>query len=85
MRYHPVQAALERCNARFVGIQAGRGSGKTELSKRRLVRWLPVPKPWRDPRYFFCAPTHEQAKRLAWNDILALIPKTGSHRSTSAR
>jgi hypothetical protein len=75
MRYHPVQSALERCNARFVGVQAGRGSGKTELSKRRLVRWLPVVKPWRDPRYFFCAPTHEQAKRLAWNDILALIPK----------
>lgn len=75
MRYHPVQAALWRCNKRFIGIQAGRGSGKTELSKRRLVRWLPVRKPWANPRYFFCAPTHEQAKRLAWDDLMRLIPR----------
>jgi hypothetical protein len=73
--YHKTQAALWTCNKRFVAVVAGRGSGKTEIAKRRLVRFLPVVKPWEDPRYFYAAPTYNQAKRVAWHDLLALIPK----------
>ena len=74
LRPHPVQRQLWVTPKRFVGVYAGRGSGKTDISKRRLVRMLPVKKPWHDPRYFYGAPTQEQAKRIAWNDIIALVP-----------
>jgi len=55
-------------------VAAGRRSGKTELCRRRIVRWLPVRKPWPDPIYFFALPTREQAKRVAWPKFKALIP-----------
>ncbi len=74
-RPHEVQQALWRSKERFVCVPAGRGSGKTELAKRRLVRYLPVTKPWPDPRYFYGAPTTEQAKRIAWQSLLNLTPK----------
>lgn len=59
----------------MVAVWAGRGSGKSELAKRRLVRYLPVHKPWHDPLYFYALPTREQAKRVAWHSLKALIPK----------
>lgn len=72
---HPEQARLWTTNKRFAFVPAGRGSGKTEIAKRRLVRFLPVRKPWDDPRYFYTAPTYPQAKRIAWNSLQKLIPK----------
>jgi hypothetical protein len=74
LRYHPKQSKLWREKHKHVIVVAGRGSGKTEVAKRRLVRWLPVIKPWSDPVYFYAAPTREQAKRLAWESLKALIP-----------
>jgi len=74
LRPHEQQRLLWRCPARFVGVAAGRGSGKTELLKRRLVRYLAVRKPWADPRYFYGAPTRDQAKRVAWAHLKALTP-----------
>lgn len=58
-----------------MAIPAGRGSGKTELAKRRLVRYLPIVKDDHDCRYFYGAPTERQAKRIAWDHFLKLIPK----------
>jgi hypothetical protein len=55
-------------------VVAGRGSGKTELAKRRLIRYLPIKKPWPNPRYFYGAPTRPQAKRIAWEHLKSLIP-----------
>lgn len=75
LKYHPVQASLWTTKKRFVAVPAGRGSGKTELARRRLVRMLPVIKPWKDPLYFYGGPTYGQAKRIAWNAFLRLIPK----------
>jgi len=57
-------------------VAAGRGSGKTELAKRFLVRALQERKPYPDPRYFYGGPTYQQAKRVAWNHLLRLIPKS---------
>lgn len=74
LRPHAKQRALWNCSARFVAVAAGRRSGKTELAKRRLVRFLPVTRPWSDPRYFYGAPSQRQAKMIAWEDLLALIP-----------
>lgn len=73
-RPHPIQAELWDCRKRFIAVPAGRGSGKTELAKRHLVRSLLVSKPWPDPRYFYGGPTWQQAKRVAWADLLRLIP-----------
>ncbi len=56
LRPHGVQYRLWRCASRFVGVPAGRRSGKTEIAKRRLVLALSQPKPWYNPRYFYGAP-----------------------------
>ena len=72
---HAEQHAAYRDTRRFVGLFAGRGSGKTALAKKRLVRYLYVKKPWRDPRYGFVAPTLDQGRRLAWEDFKQLIPR----------
>jgi hypothetical protein len=74
LRHHPVQYRLWRSTSRFVGVAAGRRSGKTEIAKRRLVLALSQQKPWHNPRYFYGAPTRDQARRIAWQDFLELIP-----------
>lgn len=90
LRAHPTQSALWRTNARFVKVPAGRGSGKTEIAKRRLVRFLPVDR-WEatqrgstqgrpnhaktEPHlYAYLGPTRPQAKRIAWEHLKKLIP-----------
>lgn len=75
LRYHPLQYKLWRSKAQFVAVAAGRGSGKTVIARRRVVRYLAVKKPWPDPIYFYALPTINQARRIAWEKILNLIPK----------
>lgn len=75
LRYHEQQSKLWRSPARFKAVAAGRGSGKTELARRYLVRQLPIVKPWADPLYFLALPTYNQAKRIAWDKVKALIPR----------
>jgi len=74
LRPHLQQTKLWRSKARFVAVAAGRGSGKTELARRRVVRYLPVRKPWKNPLYFYALPTIPQAKRVAWEPLKALVP-----------
>ncbi len=71
---HPEQQRYIRSLARFNYVCVGRQAGKTEIACRKLVRMLPVKKPWPDPRYFYAGPTYAQAKRTAWQRILNLIP-----------
>jgi len=77
LRYHPVQNELWNCKTRFAAVVAGRGSGKTELARRRIVRFLSYkPKHYtHNPIYFYALPTRDQAKRVAWEHIKALVPK----------
>lgn len=75
LKHHATQQKLWGCDSRFVVIVAGRGSGKTMLAKRKLVMELPKIKPWSDARYFYGAPTHQQAKRIAWDDFIRMIPQ----------
>ena len=70
---HPAIQAYT-CGKRFVYLPCGRGSGKTEISKRKLVRCLPLKKPWGDPRYFYAGPTYGHIKRMAWRSLIDLIP-----------
>jgi hypothetical protein len=74
LRPHEEQLRLWNDPARFKIVPAGRRSGKTELAKRRLVVASMVRK---NPpgRYFAAAPTRDQAKRIWWNDLKALLPR----------
>ena len=75
LKWHPQRIGLWNCQKKSVYVKAGRGSGKSEYAKRKLVTCLPQVKPWSDPRYFYAAATYQQAKRIAWFDFLRLIPK----------
>lgn len=67
---HPVQLALINAvpsGVRFPLVPAGRRSGKTERFKRFLVKQASaVP-----GIYFAAAPTHDQAKKIFWDDLKA--------------
>lgn len=76
LRHHPAQQALWACGSRFVAVAAGRGSGKTELAKRRVVLALAdVAADDPDPMYFYALPTFQQAKRVAWKSLKRMIPE----------
>jgi hypothetical protein len=60
---------------RFPITIAGRRAFKTETWKRELVMSLVEPRPHFPPRYFYSAPTREQAKRIAWQDLKGLTPR----------
>ncbi len=74
LEYHEIQAAYLMSKKRFNYLPCGRQSGKTELAMRKLVMNLSIRKDWSDPRYFYAAPTFTQAKRVAWQRLLNLIP-----------
>lgn len=71
LKDHAVQLALVAAvdsGIRFPLVPAGRRSGKTERFKRFLAkRAMAVP-----GQYFAAAPTHDQAKKIFWNDLKAL-------------
>lgn len=68
---HPRQLSLVSAvdrGVRFPLVPAGRRSGKTERFKRFIVKRANiVPGP-----YFAAAPTHDQAKKIFWDDLKAL-------------
>lgn len=75
LRPHTVQKAYWRTPHRFNIVPAGRRSGKTELAKRKLVtRALSACTTWA-PRFFAAAPTRDQAKRIYWDDLKAMVPR----------
>lgn len=79
LRYHPTQMAYWNSSSRFNIVPAGRRSGKTELAKRKTTTRSLLPpalggSPFPDPRYFFGAPTRDQAKRIFWRDLKLLVP-----------
>ena len=76
LRYHPEQARLWLSQARFNVVPAGRRSGKTEIvGKRKLVLKALQGTKYPDPRFFAAAPTRDQAKRIFWTDLKAMVPR----------
>jgi hypothetical protein len=73
LRPHPLQQAFLRSQARFIVVPAGRRSGKTEIAKRKIVIRALRSRHEFAPNYFFGAPTRDQAKRIFWKDLKALI------------
>src|SRR3989304_8208859 len=74
LRYHSAHAEMWRTEKRFIAAVAGRGSGKTELARRKIVMSLAIKKEWPDPIYAYCLPTYNQAKKVAWKPIIRLLP-----------
>lgn len=73
LRRHETQQAYWNSKHRFNVVPAGRRSGKTELFKRKLVkRALKANTEW-VPAFFAGAPTRDQAKRIFWEDLKALV------------
>lgn len=70
LKDHHVQLALVKAvsdGIRFPLVPAGRRSGKTERFKRFLVKQANKIK----GMYFAAAPTHDQAKKIFWDDLKA--------------
>lgn len=83
LKHHAVQQAYWHSPHRFNVVPAGRRSGKTELAKRKLVRKaLTTNRPWA-PQYFAGAPTRDQAKRIFWEDLKALVGKDMMRKTPS--
>jgi len=60
---------------RYAIVAAGRRSYKTERMKRRAVRHCLACARHPDELAILGGPTHAQAKRIFWRDVLALSPK----------
>src|SRR5574337_37059 len=70
LKEHAVQLALINAvpsGIRFPLVPAGRRSGKTERFKRFLVKQASAV----SGQYFAAAPTHDQAKKIFWDDLKA--------------
>lgn len=76
LRYHAMQDAYDKSQAKYNVVPAGRRSGKTEKAKRKLIRKVFEPKPWPNPRYFAGAPTAAQARQIYWEDLKAMLPSS---------
>jgi len=71
LRDTPEQLRLIGSNARYRVVAAGRRSGKTERAKRRIVH-AAVMTTVAGANFVACAPTRDQAKRIWWDDLIAL-------------
>jgi len=71
---HKEQMRFYHSLCRFNIAHAGRRGGKTELSKRKLIKRA-IKCTLGDGRYVFGAPTHQQAIKIFWDDLLAMVPK----------
>jgi hypothetical protein len=83
MRYHAAQWAFWKDDAKFIVCAAGRRSGKTEIAKRKIVyRAIEAgyTSEFDDPRFFFTAPTHLQAKRIYWPWLKRYVPQAAVGR-----
>lgn len=79
---HPEQVRYEKSRCRFNVVWAGRRSGKTETSKRRVVsialeaatRGMRS-RAFRGFRAIVAGPIRDQAKSIFWPDLKELVPK----------
>lgn len=79
---HQVQLELVQAvddGVRFPLVPAGRRSGKTERFKRFLTKRASAVK----GQYFAAAPTHDQAKKIFWDDLKALTLSAAHKRRPS--
>jgi len=71
--HHSEQERLYYSPARFTVTGAGRRSGKTAIHKKKMYRRMAA---FTHPRgrFFFAAPTNDQARHLYWEDLKRAFP-----------
>ena len=82
LKDHPVQLELVKAvpfGVRFPLVPAGRRSGKTERFKRFLTKQANRV----SGQYFAAAPTHDQAKKIFWDDLKAFTFSCAHKRKPS--
>lgn len=67
---HPGQAEVWRSRARFRVVVSGRRWGKTHFDRTTLIHWGLTRGPG---RYWYVAPTREDAKDILWADLKAAV------------
>lgn len=75
LRPHRLQSAAWYTDKKFVILACGRGSGKTELARRRSVYNLAVTHRLPMAYHGYALPTYSQARRVAWEPLKSLVPK----------
>ena len=70
---HPEHIRLINSTAQYKVVPAGRRSGKTERAKRHVIGQA-IAAVGDSPNFFCAAPTRDQAKRIYWNDLKAMVP-----------
>ena len=69
IKFHPIQSEYFHCSKRYSVVAAGRRSGKTMLSKLKILKANAAYDGDDEPRFFCAAPTRDQAKRIYWDDL----------------
>lgn len=70
MTLHPAQEMVIQSKARFIAIIAGRKWGKTKLAVFKSVQEAGK----RGSLVWYVAPTYKQARDIAWQEFMRLIP-----------
>lgn len=76
LKPHLQQSQAWFTDKKFVILACGRGSGKTLLARRRTVRNLAVSHNLPLAYHGYALPTYGQARRVAWEPIKAMVPKS---------
>lgn len=76
LKPHRLQSEAWFTKKKFVVLACGRGSGKTMLARRRVVRNLANSHDLPMAYHAFCMPTFAQARRVAWEAIKLMVPKS---------
>ena len=71
MSFHQGQRTVMASKARYVYLMAGRRFGKTRLMIYRMLKEAEKP----NSRIWYVAPFKNQAKEIAWLDILNILPR----------
>lgn len=75
LKPHPKQSQAWYTDRKFVILACGRGSGKTVIARRRIIRNLAVTHNLPMAYHAYCLPTFNQARRVAWEALKNMVPK----------
>jgi hypothetical protein len=75
LKPHRLQSQAWFTDRKFVILACGRGSGKTELARRKAIRSLAVTHDLPLAYHGYALPTYSQARRVAWDALKSLVPK----------
>lgn len=75
LKPHYKQSRAWYTDKKYVILACGRGSGKTMLARRKIIRNTAVSHDLPMAYHAYCLPTFAQARRVAWEAIKPMFPK----------